>query len=159
MKIGFLTYLLIPLMALFLSLNSCDKEENTYTKSVEGHWIYSGTKAEVYVTDPSVKQAIIDYIENRYKSYQVSYELKNDKTYYYYINYAEPLKGIYHFTSKNIYSMDDTRGVKTAVQENSTISIISDLKEDVSSILDIDESVIIKANAIDSFKRGLSSEE
>ncbi|NDV79344.1 hypothetical protein [Dysgonomonas sp. 511] len=162
MKSVITTYILLPfIMVAAWLFTSCDSlsDDNSALKGIEGHWIYTSTKAEVQVADPSVRQKIIDYIENRYKGYHVSYELKNDKTYYYYINYAEPLKGIYQMTGKNLYSLDDIRGMKTVVRENSYIHIVSDLKEDIASILDIDENTIQKANAVDSFERGLAVSE
>lgn len=157
MKGKYLAYILIPAFILGFLLSSCDREDNTYVKNIEGHWVYKNTKAEVYVTDPSLKKTVEDYINNRYKAYNVSYEFKNDKTYYYYINYAVPLKGIYKTIDKNYFKMDDSKGVKTLSCEDSTIYILSDLKEEVAQELKIDKSKILKANTMDTFERGLFS--
>ncbi|MBK5722212.1 hypothetical protein JGH11_15155 [Dysgonomonas sp. Marseille-P4677] len=149
-------YLIVLLTFTFL-LSSCSSDDGISTKSIEGHWIYVDTKAEVYMTDPSLQVIVKDYIENRYRSYQVSYEFKNDKTYYYYLNYAEPIKGIYKMIDKDFSKMDDQRGVRNVVRESNSIFVISDMKEEVVRELNIDENKIIKATATDSFERGLHS--
>ncbi|GAB6121043.1 hypothetical protein [Dysgonomonas termitidis] len=155
MKGKYREYILISILTLGVLLSSCDREESAYAKSIEGHWIYTETKAEVYVTDPSLKKTIEDYINNRYKAYKVSYEFKNDKTYYYYKNYAEPLKGIYKTIDKNYFTMDDKQGIKTLSCKDSVIYIVSDIKDEVVQELKIDKNKILKANTMDIFERGL----
>lgn len=146
---------LIALFSFIFLLSSCSNDDTISTKSIEGHWIYVGTKAEVYVTDPSLQAIVKDYIEKRNKTYQVSYEFKNDKTYYYYRNYAEPIKGVYKMLDENCSKMDDQRGLKTVIRESDSIFVITDMKEEVVKELNIDESKIIKVTAKDSFNRGL----
>lgn len=156
MKKIYLDYLLV-LLSLVFTLSSCGSDDGISTKSIEGHWIYERTKAEVYVTDPSLQIVIKEYIEKRNEAYQVSYEFKNDRTYYYYQNYTEPIKGIYKMMDKDYSKMDDQRGVKSVVRESNSIFVISDMKEEVARELNIDESKIIKATATDYFQRGLYS--
>lgn len=155
MKGKYRTYFYLITIIFGFLLLSCDREDNISVKNIEGHWVYAETKAEVYVTDLSLKKSIEDYIGDRHKAYRVSYEFKNDKTYYYYQNFAEPHKGIYKIIDKNYFEMDDVQGEKTAVREDSLIYVISDLKEDVIRNLKIDRSKILEAKAIDVFKRGL----
>lgn len=157
MKGKYLAYILISILTLGFLLSSCDREDNAYTKSIEGHWVYTETKAEVYVTEPSLKKTIEDYINDRNKTYKVSYEFKNDKTYYYYKNYAEPLKGIYKTIDKNYFKMDDLQGLKTLSYKDSIIYIVSDIKDEVARELKIDKNKILKANTMDIFERGLFS--
>lgn len=146
--------LLTTLGFLFIS---CDGDENVYVKDIEGHWIYVETKADVYVSnsDDTLKAAIEEYIENRYNPSKVSYEFKNDKTYYYYQNYAEPIKGIYKIEDKKYFKIDDSRGEKTALNENGSVYVISDLKSEVAEELGIDANKIVKATATDVFEKGL----
>lgn len=156
MKKKYRKYLFVLLSLIFI-LSSCSGEDSMSTKTIEGHWLYEKTKAEVYVTDPSLQIIIEEYIEKRNETYQVSYEFKNDKTYYFYQNYAEPIKGIYKMIDKDYSKMEDQQGAKTVVIESNSIFIISDLKEEVAQELNIDESKIIKATATDYFQRGLHS--
>jgi hypothetical protein len=155
MKDKYRAYILISILTLGFLLPSCDREDRVYAKNIEGHWIYTETKAEVYVTDLSLKKTIEDYINNRYKAYKVSYEFKNDKTYYYYKNYTEPLKGIYKIIDKNYFTMDDLQGVKTLSCKDSVIYIVSDIKDEVAQELKIDKNKILKAHTMDTFERGL----
>ncbi|WP_029904208.1 hypothetical protein [Prevotella sp. 10(H)] len=155
MKGKYRYFFLILVIALGFLIQSCDREDSSYTKNVEGHWIHAGTKAEVYVTEPSLKQPIEDYIKNRYKENNVSYEFKNDRTYYFYQNYSEPLKGIYKTIDKSYYQIDDLRGEKSVVREDSSLYVVSDVREEVAKELKLDKNKILKANAMDIFERGL----
>lgn len=154
----YLIYILLPLAVFVLTFTSCDKDDSSYTKGVEGHWVHISTKAEVFVNDPAIRQKVEDYIVNRNTQYVVSYEFKNDKTYYYYQDYSDPIKGIYKVMDKNMFSMDDSRGVRTVVKEDSMIYIVTDMKSEIAKELNIDESVLVKVNAIDTFERGLFTE-
>jgi hypothetical protein len=154
----YILYILITIITLGASLVSCDSDDSTYTKSVEGHWIYMDTKMEILVSDSTMKQTIEDYIANRNNIYKVSYEFKNDKTYYYYQNYAEPLKGVYKIIDADWFMMDDSRGIRTVVREDSTIYVVSDLKEEIVRNLDLDPDKIVKVSVKDVFERGLFSE-
>ncbi|MDR1881729.1 MAG: hypothetical protein LBR26_02980 [Prevotella sp.] len=152
-----MAYILISMVTLGFLLSSCDREDSAYAKNIEGHWVYMETKAGVYVTDFSLKKVIEDYINNRYKTCKVSYEFKNDMTYYHYKNYAEPLKGIYKTMDKYYFIMDDIQGEKTLACRDSIICIVSDIKDEVARELKIDKDKILKASATDIFERGLSS--
>jgi len=152
----FLTYILVPIVILGLFFTSCEKEDNSSTKDVQGHWVYSSTKAEIFVTDPSIKAAIEDYIAEKLDHNKMSYEFNNDKTYYYYQNYEDPLKGIYKPIDKNTFVLDDSRGLRSVMKDDSMIYVISDLKSEIIEKLNIDERKIIKINTIDTFERGLS---
>lgn len=71
----FLTYILVPIIALGLLFASCEKEDNSSMKNVQGgHWVYSSTKAEIFVTDPSLKVIIENYIAKKLDENTMSYE-------------------------------------------------------------------------------------
>lgn len=152
----FLRYILVPIITLGLLFTSCDKEDNSSMKNVQGHWVYSTSKTEIFVTDPSLKTTIEDYITKRLDKNKMSYEFNSDKTYYYYQNYEEPLKGIYKSIDKNTFILDDTRGLRSVMRDDSMIYVVSDLKSEIVKELNIDERKIIKINIIDAFERGLS---
>lgn len=155
MKVRCLTYLLLSVMTLGFLFTSCDGDDGAYTQSIEGHWVYSGTKADIYVTDTTVRKAVEEYILNRNREYKVSYEFKNDKTYYYYQNFEDPLKGIFKLIDKDYFIMDDSQGMKTVAREDTIIYVVSDLREEIARELQIDENKLVKALATDTFKRGL----
>ncbi|MDR2955961.1 MAG: hypothetical protein LBV43_12860 [Prevotella sp.] len=155
MKMKCLTYLLISAIVLGLSFVSCENDDNTNVKNLEGHWIYAGTKADVHVTDSALKRLVEDYIISRNEACKVSYEFKNDKTYYYYQDLAEPLKGIFRTVDKNYFVMDDVYGIKSMARNDSIIYVISDVREEIIRNLGIDEKVLVKALATDTFRRGL----
>ncbi|MBB4036119.1 hypothetical protein GGR21_002020 [Dysgonomonas hofstadii] len=152
----FLTYILVPIIALGLLFASCEKEDNSSMKNVQGHWVYSSTKAEIFVTDPSLKVIIENYIAKKLDENTMSYEFNNDKTYYYYQNYEEPLKGIYKSLDKNTFILDDSRGLRSVMKDDSMIYVVSDLKSEIVEKLNIDERKIIKVSTVDTFERGLS---
>ncbi|WP_108821726.1 hypothetical protein [Dysgonomonas sp. Marseille-P4361] len=155
MKIRCLTYLLLLVMTLGLLFTSCDGDDGSSVQNIEGHWVYSGTKADVYAID-SVDQARIEnYIQNRTSDLKLSYEFKNDKTYYYYQSLEEPMKGIVKPIDKEYFIMDDAKGKKTLAAQDSLIYVVSDLKEEIVRELEIDERRLVKALAVDTFTRGL----
>lgn len=158
MKMKHLTYLLLSVITLGFLLTSCDGDDSAYSQSIEGHWVYLGTKADVHVTDTTIKKMVDDYISNRNKEYKVSYEFKNDRTYYYYQNYDDPMKGIFKPIDKDYFIMDDLRGMKTVAREDTIIYVVSDLRKEIARELDIDEYKLVKAMATDTFRRGLFSE-
>lgn len=158
MKIKCLAYLLLLIITPAFLLTSCDGDDVDYTKNVEGHWVYAETKADVYVTDSTLTKEVKEYIENRHKSIKVSYEFKNDRTYYFYQNYEEPLKGIYKIVDKDYYMIDDMRGIKTVTREDANIYIVSDMRKEIVKELGIDSNKLVKAIATDTFERGLFSE-
>lgn len=149
----------MPILALGLLFTSCDKDDNSSLKNLQGHWVYSSTKTEVYVTDPSLKSKIEEYISKKIQENKMSYEFNSDKTYYYYQNYEEPQKGIYKLIDKNTFILDDANTFKSLTQDDSVIYIISDLKDEIIKEFKIDEKKIIKINTIDTFERGLTDKE
>lgn len=158
MRMNCLTYLLLSVITLGVLFASCDGEDNAYSQDIEGHWVYIGTKADVHVTDTAIKKMVDDYILNRDKEYKMSYEFKNDRTYYYYLNNNDPMKGIFKPIDRDYFIMDDLRGMKTVAREDTIIYVVSDLRKEIARELDIEEYKLVKAMATDTFKRGLFSE-
>jgi len=152
----FLKYILVPIILIGLLFISCDKDDNAVIRDVQGHWVYLSTKTEILVTDPLLKQNIESYISNKYKEGNISYEFNTDKTYQYYKSYQDPMKGVYRLIDKNTFILDDSRGVRSVLKDDSVILVISDLKSEIAKELNIDESKIIKVTAVDTFERGLS---
>lgn len=155
MKIKSLTYLLLLVAASGLLFVSCDRDEGLNVQDIEGYWEYSGTKADVYLVDPVEQEKVEKYVRNRNVENAQSYEFKNDRTYYYYLNNAYPLKGIVKSLDEGQYLMDDERGVKVLSSEDTAIYVVSDLKEEVVRELQIDERKVIRALAVDTFRRSL----
>jgi len=149
---------ILIILALSFFLISCEKEDASLIKSVEGHWVYTTTKAEIIVTDPALKEKIQTYIDSQDKELKISYEFNNDKTFHFYQSYKEPLKGIYKMTSKDTFVLDDSRGLRSVIKEDSLIYIIADLKEEIIKELKIDQDKVIKIQVVDTFERGLSTE-
>ncbi len=150
-------YLSVLILIFGFLLSSCDGEEMASTKNIEGHWIYAETKPDVYATDSSIKKKIEEYIENKNAAHKISYEFKNDKTYYCYQNNDEPIKGIFKVIDKNYFTIDnqEEKEVKNIITKDSIIYITYDIKKEIAKELNIDERKIIKANATEIFKRGL----
>lgn len=146
----------MPVVLIGLFFLSCDKDDSAYIRDVQGHWVYLSTKTEILVTDPVLKQNIETYITNKYKEGNISYEFNTDKTFQYYRSYEEPLKGIYKLIDKNTFMLDDSRGIRSVLKDDSVIYVISDLKSEIAKELNIDESKIIKVSTVDTFERGLS---
>lgn len=159
MKPKVLFRFITAIFILSLLFISCDRDDNVQEKKIEGHWLYSNTETEVAVTNPSIEKTIADYISNYNKDYQISYEFKNDKTYYYYINYAAPLKGIYKPTTKESFILDDTRGIKNMILKDQKLYILNDMKSQIAKDLNIDENQIIKATSIEVYERGLKNKD
>ena len=158
MKTKCLTYLLLLVGALGFSLTSCDGDDSSYSQSIEGHWVYSQTKADIHVTDTSIVAIVEDYVANRNKKYNVSYEFKNDKTYHYYRTYDDPMKGVFKPIDKNYFIMDDLHGMKTVACEDTIIYVVSDLRKEIARELNIEEYKLVKVLVTDTFRRGLFSE-
>lgn len=138
-----------------LFMLSCDGDENTPTSTIEGHWIYTATKVDISVTDPVLKEKVEEYIKQNVISEHTSYEFKNDKTYYYYLNFADPLKGKYKMQDKDYATLDDSRGLKKVICEDPLIYVQSDLKSQIAKDLKISESKIIEATITEVFEKGL----
>lgn len=136
---------------------SCDGDENSPTSTIEGHWIYTDTKIDISLTDhnPELKAKVEEYIKQNVTSEHTSYEFKNDKTYYYYLNFADPLKGKYKMQDKNFATLDDSRGLKKVICEDPLIYVQSDLKSQIAKDLKISENKIIEATITEVFEKGL----
>lgn len=158
MKMKCLTYLLLSVITLGFLFTSCDGDDSAYSQNIEGHWIYLGTKTDVHVTDTTIRKMVDDYILNRGKENKISYEFKNDRTYYFYQNNDDPMKGIFKPIDMDYFIMDDIRGMKTVAREDTIIYVVSDLRKEIARELNIDEYKLVKAMATDTFKRGLFSE-
>lgn len=156
MNMKYVIYLLISIATCWL-LVSCDGDEGSFAKSFEGYWVFTERQVEIKVTDSNLEEKIQEYISNRADSIQSSYEFKNDKTYYYYLNHSDPVKGIYKILDNNYMMIDDARGIKTVACEDSLIFVISDLKNEVVRELNLDKSKVIKVNITSTFERGLFS--
>lgn len=157
MKTRILYYISALFILFAFVLSSCEGDDSANTKDLEGHWIYQQTKAEVYADEPELQEAVRNYIETNSKSYIRSYDFKNDRTYYYYRNYAEPIKGTYKVLDKNYFQMDDYNGIKTVISEPNSIYIISDVRDEICKALNLDEDRIIKVIVTDVYERGLHS--
>ncbi|MDU1891619.1 MAG: hypothetical protein E6767_13105 [Dysgonomonas sp.] len=158
MKWNSLTYYISSLFILGFLLVSCDGDDSSFVRNVEGHWVYMGTTADVYTTDPDLAEAVEDYIITRNDAYNISYEFKNDLSYYYYQNFSEPLKGKYKLIDKVSLILDDSRGKKLLTCEDSLIYLVTDMRLEVARELGVDEDKIVKAKATDVFERGLFSD-
>lgn len=143
---------------MFAFATACDKEDNNVsTRNIEGHWVHLRTSADVAVTDLMIKKKIEDHIINHNGAYKISYEFKNDKTFYFYINFAEPVKGVYKMQDKNNFELEDVKGIKTGVYNDGVLYVATDIKKDIAKELEIEEAKIIKAIAINVYQRGLNN--
>lgn len=158
MKTRNLTYLLFFIITLGGMFTSCDGYEGADTKAVEGYWIYSGTKADVFAVDSAVQRKVEEYVKNRNSELKISYEFNNDRTYYYYKSLEAPSKGIFKSLDEEYFLMDGPEGMKTLSSNDSVLYIMSDIKEEIVRELDVDSRILVKAFAIDTFSRGLSVE-
>jgi hypothetical protein len=134
---------------------SCDGDENLSSGSIEGHWIYMETKVDVFVVDPVLRKTVDEYIKQNVKSSQASYEFKNDRTYYFYLDYADPLKGKFKMLDKNYATLDDSRGLKKLICEDSLIYVQYDLRSKIAAELNISLDKIMEATVTEVFERGL----
>lgn len=155
MKIKCLTYLLSLVVIFGLFFVSCDSDGGSDIQEIEGHWVYLGTKADVYVIDAALQRKVEEYIQKKNEADKLSYEFKNDRTYYFYQNLAIPMKGIVKNLGEDSYLIDDARGLRTLSYGDSVIYVVSDLKEEIVRELQIDERMLVKALAVDTFRRGL----
>jgi hypothetical protein len=157
-KAKFLTYILVLcLSSLGFVLSSCDGEDNLSTGSIEGHWIHVETKIDVSVADPVLKKKVDDYMKQRAKSSQASYEFKNDRTYYFYMDHADPMKGKFKMLDKNYATLDDPRGLRKLICEDSLIYVQYDLRSEIAGKLNISQDKIMEATITEVFERGLQS--
>ncbi|MDR0824028.1 MAG: hypothetical protein LBN74_02970 [Prevotella sp.] len=151
----FLTYIFISAISLAFLMLSCDGDESLSSRSVEGHWLYMDTKIEVSVSDPILKKRVDEYIRKNIKSPRASYEFKNDRTYYYYLDNEDPLKGKFKMLDKNYATLDDSRGLRKLITEDSLIYVLHDLKSEIARDLNINEDKIIEATLTEIYERGL----
>lgn len=156
MKIRYLAYILISVITFGVSMTSCDAEDTSSIRNIEGHWLYMETKIDVSVQDPILKKAVDEYINTNVNKDQISYEFKNDRTYYFHQNQADPVKGKFKMIDKGYYTLDDVRGETTMVREKDKIYIQHDIRSEIADYLNIDQSNIIEANVTEIYKRGLS---
>jgi len=113
------------------------------------------TKIDVSVADPVLKKKVDEYIKENVESSQASYEFKNDRTYYFYLNYADPLKGKFKMLDKNYATLDDSRGLKKLICEDSLMYVQYDLRSEIASELNISMDKIMEATITEVFERGL----
>jgi hypothetical protein len=153
-KARFLTYILVSIFSLGL-FSSCDGDENLSSGSIEGHWLYMESKIDVSVADPVLKKKVDEYIQQNVNPSHTSYEFKNDRTYYYYLDYADPLKGKFKMLDKNYATLDDSRGLRKVICEDTLIYVQYDLRSEISRELNISEDKIMEATITEVFERGL----
>lgn len=134
---------------------SCDSDDNISSRSVEGHWVYVETKINISVPDSVLKERVNEYILHNVISAHTSYEFKNDRTYYYYTDYADALKGRFKMLDENYATLDDSRGLKKLITEDSLIYVRYDLRSEIAEALHIDERKIIEVTITESYERGL----
>lgn len=154
-KAKFLTYIFVSILSLGFLMLSCDGDDSLSTRNVEGHWIYMETKIDVSVPDPVLKKKVDEYIQKHVVPSHTSYEFKNDKTYYYYTDHSDPLKGKFKMLDKNYATLDDSRGLKRLITEDSLIYVQYDLRSEIAQELNIDKDKIVEATITESFERGL----
>lgn len=155
MGVRHLTFFLL-VITLGLLMTSCDGDDNASVKNIEGHWLYTETKINISVSDPALKKAAEEYVSKILAKTQISYEFKNDRTYYCHRDNTDPLKGKFKMLDKNYYQLDDIRGEKKVVREDGKIYIISDLRSEIANELSVTQDVIIEATITEVFERGLS---
>jgi hypothetical protein len=152
-----LTYILFLLVISFgLLTTSCDGDDGVSIRNIEGHWLYIETRVNISVSDPELKKAAEEYVAKTQKYVQISYEFKNDRTYYCHRDNTDPLKGKFKMLDKNYYLMDDIRGEKKIVLEDNKIYIMSDLRNEIANELRITQDKIAEASITEVFERGLS---
>lgn len=156
MKAGHLTYILISIISLGLLMSSCENDNSSSARSIEGHWLYAEAKINVSASTPDLKKSAEEYIVKLLENTQISYEFKNDKTYYCHRDNTDPLKGKFKMLDKNYYQLDDIRGEKTVVRENNNIFVFSDLRKEIAQHLNVAEDAIIEATVTEIFEQGLS---
>ncbi|WP_255495291.1 hypothetical protein [Dysgonomonas sp. 521] len=109
------------------------------------------------MADPILKKKVDEYIQQNVKPSHTSYEFKNDRTYYYYWDYEDPLKGKFKMLDKNYATLDDSRGLKKVICEDTLIYVQYDLRSVISRELNISEDKIMEATITEVFERGLQS--
>lgn len=156
MRVRYLTYIFISVITLGFLMASCESDDSSSVKNIEGHWLYVETRINVSASSPALKESAEEYIAETLKNPQISYEFKNDKTYYCHRDNTEPLKGKFKMLDKNYYQLDDIRGEKTVIRDDDKILVLSDLKKEVAHQLNVAEDAIIEATVTESFELGLS---
>ncbi|GAB6009844.1 hypothetical protein [Dysgonomonas reticulitermitis] len=156
MKARYLTYIFISIITFGMLMTSCENDDSSSVKNIEGHWLYEGTKINVSASNAVLKKSAEEYIATTLKNTQISYEFKNDKTYYCHRDSTDPLKGKFKMLDKNYYLLDDIRGEKRVVRENDKIIVLSDFKKEIARQLNVAEDAIIEATVTETFERGLS---
>ncbi|MDR1706620.1 hypothetical protein [Dysgonomonas sp.] len=156
MRVRHLTYIFISIITFGVLMSSCENDISSSVKSIEGHWLYAGTKINVSASTPTLKKSAEEYIAKILENTQISYEFKNDKTYYCHRDNADPLKGKFKMLDKNYYQLDDIRGEKTIIRENDKIFVFSDLRKEIAQHLKVAEDAIIEATVTEIFEQGLS---
>lgn len=156
MKARYLTYIFISIITFGMLMVSCENDDSSSVKNIEGHWLYVGTKINVSASNAALKKSAEEYIATTLKNTQISYEFKNDKTYYCHRDNTDPLKGKFKMLDKNYYLLDDIRGEKRIVRENDKIIVLSDFKKEIARQLNVAEDAIIEATVTETFERGLS---
>ncbi|MDR1091088.1 MAG: hypothetical protein LBL79_08445 [Prevotella sp.] len=156
MKAGYLTYIFISIITFGILMASCENDNNSSVRNVEGHWLYVETKINVSASSAALKKSTEEYIAATLKNAQISYEFKNDKTYYCHRDNTDPLKGKFKMLDKNYYLLDDIRGEKRVVREDNRIIVLSDLRKEIARQLNVAEDAIIEATVTETFERGLS---
>ncbi|MFV0537018.1 MAG: hypothetical protein ACK5M3_06535 [Dysgonomonas sp.] len=156
MRVRYLTYIFISIITFGVLLSSCENDNSSSVKNIEGHWLYAGAKINVSASTPTLKKSAEEYIANSLKNTQISYEFKNDNTYYCHRDNADPLKGKVKMLDKNYFQLDDIRGERTIIRENNKIFVFSDLRKEIAQHLKVAEDAIIEATVTETFEQGLS---
>lgn len=156
MKAGYLTYIFISIISLGFMMSSCENDNGSSVKGIEGHWLYAEARINVSASTPDLKKSAEEYIAQLMENSQISYEFKNDKTYYCHRDNTDALKGKYEMLDKNYYQLDDIRGKKNIIRENDKIFVFSDLRKEIAQHLNVAEDAIIEATVIETFEEGLS---
>lgn len=144
-------------LILIFILPSCENEDSSHIKDIEGHWLNVETRINIEVNDPKQKALIEEFVNKSLTKEQISYEFKNDRTYYYRCNNTDPVKGKVKTIDKNYYQLEDIRGDMKVIRENDEIYVISDIKKDIIKELNISSSNLIKVEIIEVFEKGLST--
>lgn len=156
MKARYLTYIFISIVTFGILMSSCENDNSSSAKSLEGHWLYAEAKINVSASTPDLKKSAEEYIATLLENSQISYEFKNDKTYYCYRENTDPLKGKFKMLDKNYYQLDDIRGERTVIRENNKIFVLSNLRKEIAQHLNVAEDAIIEATVTETFEEGLS---
>lgn len=153
-KRTFLTYIYLFILA--FSLTSCENEDNSHIKDIEGHWLHAKTQINIEVLDIKKKDSIENHIKELIDNKQISYEFKNDKTYYYHSENTDPIKGKVTTLDKNYFQIEDIRGNMKVLRGENEIYVLSDIKREIIKQLEIPENEVLKVEITEIFKKGLT---